>query len=191
MIVAFIPAKGGSTRLPNKNMALVNGRPMIDYAIEHAKASTHVQAIYVTTDAEDIAAHARSRGVNVIMRDTSLGGDTPLLDVYRHALRQINDPSIKMIVGVQPDHPDRTVSLDEAIAAFRSAGPDCELLYSTEADGKKNGAQCVISRTFLESGKNPAVDVVNKIGIVDDCTNVHYPDDLKRAEERLIARVCQ
>lgn len=189
MIVIIIPAKAGSSRLPNKNMALVGGRPMIDYAIvDQALASKRAQAIYVSTDSQEIAAHARSRGVNVIMRDASLGGETPLLDVYRHALRQINDPLITVVVGLQPDHPDRTVSVDDAIAAFEKAGPDCDMLVSTEADGKKNGAHCIVSRAFLESGKNPATDPVKKIAIIDDCTNIHYPDDLKRAEERLKAK---
>ena len=37
MIIAIIPAKCGSKRLPNKNMAILNGQPMINYSIEYIK----------------------------------------------------------------------------------------------------------------------------------------------------------
>ncbi len=188
MVCIIIPAKAGSRRLSNKNMALINGRPMIDYTIDQAFASKRAGAIYVSTDSEEIATHARSRKVKVIMRDASLGGETPLLDVYRHALQKINDPTITVVVGFQPDHPDRNRGVDEALAAFESAGADCDMLYSIEADGKKNGAHCIVTRAFLESRKNPVADSVQKIAIVDDCTNIHYPEDLKRAKERLQAR---
>ncbi len=182
--IILIPAKGGSKRLPNKNMAPVAGRPMIDWAIDQALSSKKSEVVYVTTDSEEIADHARARGVKVIVRDVSLGGETPLLDVYRHALEQINDESFEVIVGLQPDHPDRNVTVDEAIEAFIGhAG--CEMLASKEADGTKNGAHCIVSRAFLESKKNPATDPTEKIMIVDDCTNIHYPEDLRRAEERL------
>ena len=89
MIVAIIPAKGSSKRLPDKNMLPINDRPMIDFAIDDALASTRVEALYVSTDSEVIAAHARLRGLEVIRRPESLGGETPIIEVYRHALREI------------------------------------------------------------------------------------------------------
>lgn len=181
MIVVVIPAKGASNRLPNKNMALINGRPMIDYAILDARASKRVDAIYVSTDCEAIAAHAEGLGVKVILRPESLGGEVPITEVYRHALSQLNDPDIRVIVGVQPDHPDRNVSVDEALAEFERAGAD--VLYSTEADGTKNGAHYIMSRRFLETG-----EAREPVSIVDDCTNVHYQEHLERAGARLLAR---
>ncbi len=184
MLPIVIPAKGGSTRLPNKNMALINGRPMIDYSIDQALASKKADAIYVSTDSEVIAEHAKTRGLNVIMRPESLGGETGLLDVYRHALENINDESIKIFVGLQPDHPDRKVSVDEAIEMFQSE-KGLDMLASQEADGTKNGSHCIVTRKYLESGKSPATDPINKKMIEDDCTNVHFMDDLLKAQENL------
>lgn len=164
-------------------MILVNGQPMISYAVDQALKSRKAQSIYVSTDSEDIAAYVRLRGIRVIMRDESLGGDTPLLDVYRHALTQINDASIKFVVGLQIDHPDRNISVDEAISVFEAGGPECDMLYSVDAKGTKNGAHCIVSRHLIETG-----EYRKKIAIVDDCTNIHYPEDLKRAEANLRAR---
>lgn len=186
MIIIIIPAKGHSNRLPNKNMVQLNGRPMIDHSIDQSLASKRASAVYVTTDSDAIAMHAAARGIGVIRRPESLGGEVGLLDVYRHALAQINNPAITTIVGVQPDHPDRSVSVDDAIAAFEAAG--CEMLVSDEPSGEHSGAHCIVTRTFLESGRDSTTDLVKKISIVDDCTNVHTPEDLERAAARIRER---
>ncbi len=47
MIVIIIPAKGGSSRLPNKNMAPLGGRPMLDYSVEAAKACAAIASLSV------------------------------------------------------------------------------------------------------------------------------------------------
>lgn len=180
MIIAVIPAKGQSGRLANKNMLPVAGRPMIDYAIADARASKRVQRIVVTTDSDDIAAHCAAQGVEVVRRGTELGGEVPLLDVYRHAVAAIGG-NVDTLIGVQPDHPDRTVSLDGALALFEAEGADC--LYSIEADGTKNGAHYILSAHFLETGS-----ARRKVGIVDDCTNIHYAEDLAKADQRLRER---
>jgi CMP-N-acetylneuraminic acid synthetase len=182
MIIAVIPAKGGSTRLPNKNMTLVNGRPMLDYAIDDAQASKRVDRIYVSTDSDAIATHAQTRGVAVIRRPESLGGDVPIIEVYRHALANMAErDSVRTIVGLQPDHPDRDVSIDDSIARFEQAKAD--VLNSTDAKGVKNGAHYVLSRHFVDTDS-----ARQTVTIVDDCTNIHFDSDVKLASDRLAAR---
>ena len=180
MIVAVIPAKGKSTRLPNKNMAPIFGRPMIEFAIDAARASRRLDRFCVSTDSDAIAAHAAGLGVEVIRRPPHLSGETPILDVYRHAVAVLEreTPRVETLVGLQPDHPDRDVSIDDALDVFLKSGAD--RLMSTEADGTKNGAHYILSRHFLATGESR-----NDVTIVDDCTNVHYPEDLDRAAARL------
>ena len=182
MIVIVIPAKGASNRLPNKNMAPINGRPMIDYAIDAALASKRASAVYVSTDSDTIAAHAAKRGIPVLRRPESLGGEVPIIEVYRHALATMpNGKDVAVVVGLQPDHPDRDISVDESIAIFEREGVD--VLKSIEANGAKNGAHYVLSRHFVDTGKDR-----ESVTIVDDCTNIHFPADLDRASKRLAAR---
>jgi CMP-N-acetylneuraminic acid synthetase len=179
MIMIVIPAKGGSTRLPNKNMALINGTPMIDFSIAQAKACECADRICVTTDSDEIAVHCEKQGIEVIRRPTSLGGDTPIIDVYRHALENTASTNIKAIIGLQVDHPDRTVSIDDAYAMFREK--DVDRLSSTEADGTKNGAHYILSRHFLDTN-----ELRSEYSIIDDCTNIHYQEDLDKAALNLL-----
>ena len=180
MIIAVIPAKGGSRRLPNKNMTKIGGRPMLDYSIRAARECERIDAVYVSTDSDEIALHAESHGVPVIRRPESLGGETPIADVYRHAVGSVGE-AVTTVVGLQPDHPDRDVSVSEALDRFLTESAD--RLMSTEADGTKNGAHYILSRHFLETDASRK-DVV----IVDDCTNIHHASDLSRAEARLADR---
>ena len=150
MFVIIIPAKNWINRLPNKNMALLNGRPMLDYAIDHALASERAGDIYVTADSDLIEAHSAGRGIQVIRRPESLGGDTPMVDVLNHAIDEIN-PEISVVVSVQPDHPDRTKSIDEAIR--RDLARRSRPLAQQESSGIKNGAHHIMSMSYLKTGK--------------------------------------
>ena len=181
MIVIVIPAKAASSRLPNKNMRDLNGRPMIDYSIRQARQSKRANAVWVTTDSEEIADHVAAQGVDVVRRSTALGGDVPLFDVYRHAAETIGIDEIDVLIGLQVDHPDRTVGVDEAMKFFEESGAD--YLTSSEADGTVNGAYKIYTRAMLKTGE-PTSHVV----LVDDCTNIHYAEDLAKASERLSAQ---
>ena len=74
--VAIIPARGGSKRIPRKNIKDFRGRPMIDYAITAAKDSGLFDGIYVSTDCEQIADVARACGAEVpFLREAVLSDD--------------------------------------------------------------------------------------------------------------------
>jgi len=178
MIIAIIPAKGGSKRLPNKNMCLILNKPMLHYAIDYAKNSRKILKIYISTDDNNIAEYSKSQGIEVIFRSEDLGGETPLLDVYYHAISSLDLEELNTIVGVQPDHPDRTISLDYSLHEYETQGLD--FLYSVDSKSQKNGAHSIMDANGLIKKS------FNKKGfIVDDCTNVHYLEDLKTAENNL------
>ncbi|MCF8482207.1 MAG: hypothetical protein K9H25_17420 [Rhodospirillum sp.] len=183
MYIVVIPAKGQSGRLSNKNMRSLLGRPMLDYTIDAASRWPGVEpgTIYVSTDSDDIAAHAEARGIGVIRRAPSLGGETPIIEVYRHAWARLGHPPVRALIGLQPDHPDRRLTISETITAFEADGAD--MLVSTEADGTKNGAHYIVSLPVLK-GAEPR----SKTVLVDDCTNVHHVEDLEKAEAWLAKR---
>lgn len=181
MIIGIIPAKGGSTRLPNKNMAPLNGRPMLDYTIDAALRSHRLDATFVSTDSEVIAEHAIGRGLQVVSRPPELCGDTPMNDVIRHVLDTIIEDRVSTVVCLQPDHPDRQLSVDEVIEALEASGAD--KLYCTAPDGTKNGAHYVTSCHFWDTG-----ECRSEIVLIDDCTNIHFQEDLELAERKLTTR---
>lgn len=77
MIVAVIPAKEETVRLPNKNMLKINGKPLVGYSIEYARKSEKIGKIIVSTDSNLIANYAKSLGVEVVFRGPDLAGETP------------------------------------------------------------------------------------------------------------------
>lgn len=88
MNIAIIPARGGSKRIPRKNIKTFAGKPMIAYAIDAAKASGLFEHIVVTTDDAEIAQISRSLGAETpFMRPIHLADDhTPTVPVVAHAI---------------------------------------------------------------------------------------------------------
>jgi len=90
MNICIIPARGGSKRIPNKNIRDFCGKPMIAYSIEAAKASGVFDRIIVSTDSEEIAAVAKEQGAEVLMRSAELSDDhTTAETVFNHILEQL------------------------------------------------------------------------------------------------------
>ncbi len=76
-VLAIIPARGGSKRIPNKNIRDFCGKPLIAYAIEQAKAHPRVGRVIVDTDSPEIAKVAKKYGAEVpFLRPEGLATDT-------------------------------------------------------------------------------------------------------------------
>lgn len=76
MKIAVIPARGGSKRIPRKNIKLFHGKPMISWSIEAAKFSGLFDRIFVSTDDSEIAKVAKQWGAEVpFIRPASLAND--------------------------------------------------------------------------------------------------------------------
>lgn len=92
MKVAIIPARGGSKRIPRKNIKFFGGKPMIAWAIEAAAESKVFDRILVSTDDDEIAHVALTFGAEVpFIRPASLSGDfVGTTDVIAHAISSIH-----------------------------------------------------------------------------------------------------
>jgi pseudaminic acid cytidylyltransferase len=98
--LAVIPARGGSKRIPRKNLRLFAGRPIIAYSIQASLASGLFDRIVVSTDDEEIAAAAQTEGAEVpFIRPAALSDDyTNTLAVVAHAIRTMAS------MGYEPKH---------------------------------------------------------------------------------------
>jgi len=85
--LCLIPAKGRSVRFPRKNIALLQGRPVIGYVISCARDSGIFDTIYVSTEDAEIASIARAEGATVLDRPAELATDeAPVTSVAIHSL---------------------------------------------------------------------------------------------------------
>tara|TARA_R110000824_G_scaffold395454_1_gene596101 strand:- start:3462 stop:4112 length:651 start_codon:yes stop_codon:yes gene_type:complete len=98
----IIPARGGSKRIPNKNIIDLNGKPLIAYAIE---ASLQVTSeVYISTDSLDIESVAREYDIEVIKRPPMLATDFSTTNsVIKHFLDTIDN--VNYFACVQPTSP--------------------------------------------------------------------------------------
>ena len=137
-VLALIPARGGSRRLPGKNLLKLCGEPITVWSIKAAQQSKYVDRIVVSTDSDEIAEVARAAGADVpFMRPNYLASDTASsLDVVKHALNELNQKGqcYEFIVLLQPTSPLRTSKhIDESFELLQSKDADA-IVGVTELD---------------------------------------------------------
>ncbi|MGO4699643.1 hypothetical protein AB4Z50_36195, partial [Paenibacillus sp. 2TAB26] len=126
----IIPARGGSKGLPDKNIKMLNGKPLIAYTIEAAISAKYVSKVIVSTDSEKIAAVAISYGAECpFMRPDHLADDNSRsIDVYRYTIKELEnkeDILINEFIVLQPTSPFRTgQDIDDAIKLFKDRNAD-------------------------------------------------------------------
>lgn len=130
-IVGFVFARGGSKGIPNKNIRLLAGKPLIAYAIEAALQSRFIQRVVVSTDNQEIADTARRFGAEVpFIRPSELAGDNvPEILAWRHALQALskmdNGRTVDVFVSIPPTSPLRSVEdIDRCISTFLDSAAD-------------------------------------------------------------------
>ncbi|WBO93056.1 acylneuraminate cytidylyltransferase family protein BpsG (plasmid) [Bacillus tropicus] len=118
--VAIIPARGGSKGIPQKNVSVVGGKPLIQYTIDEAQNSKYLDDFIVSTDDREIAKIAKECGAKVpFLRPKELAGDKiKTIDVLIHAVQSLSVMGKKYdyVVLLQPTQPLRkSMHIDEAI----------------------------------------------------------------------------
>ncbi len=138
--IAIIPARGGSKRLPNKNILLLDGIPLIAHSILFAQRNeTIIDAVYVSTDDEKIKEIALKFGAKVIDRPMELSGDfEPTVSALKHSLEVINDSDIENVILLQPTNPLRPENLlQDAFEWYKSN--NCDNLFTVTRNHQKFG----------------------------------------------------
>ena len=117
-VVAIIPAKGYSRRVPNKNMRPFNGKPLVFHTIEQALKSQFIDEVYVSTDKPEIKAYCESCGARVpFLRPTELSrddvhGSVPIL----HMLEKLGGANkYSYCVQLLPSNPLKTARTNDEV----------------------------------------------------------------------------
>lgn len=127
-----IPARGGSKGVPRKNIRIVHGRPLIEYAIQTALSTRNADHVVVSTEDEEIASISRKIGIEVIQRPAEFAEDhVNLTAVIRHArtVFEARGIRLKRLVSLQPTSPLITpASVSDAIQLH--VDTDCDSVVS-------------------------------------------------------------
>jgi N-acylneuraminate cytidylyltransferase len=207
-VLAIIPARGGSDRLPHKNVLELHGRPLITYTFDQAKASKLITRIILATDDDQIERLGRDNGVEVVHLPSALTeADRPMPPVIQWVmlhLEKYGEYKPNIVVLLQPTSPLRTTEdIDACIEVVRSNQADS---LTTICEGKENGAVYVMSRYLAFNGilygsrlhrydmsKDKSVDIdtaedlaeaerIMKGGEIDNLRDVHELPDTGRSK---------
>lgn len=119
--LGVITARGGSKGIPGKNIKLLNGKPLIAYAVEDALASRLLTRCIVSTDSQEIAGISKKYGADVpFLRPAELSQDrSTSMAVVQHALNWLKEnqgEEYDYLMILQPTSPLRTAQdIDECI----------------------------------------------------------------------------
>ncbi len=114
-ILGIIPARGGSKRLPNKNIRLLNGKPLISYVIKTALKTSELSDVIVSTDSKKIADIAKRYGAKVpFLRPAKYATDKATsFQALQHAVKtyeRLLKKKVDIVVCLQPTTPTTTVA---------------------------------------------------------------------------------
>ena len=159
-VLAIIPARSGSKRIPGKNIKLLMGKPLVAHTIEESLRSEFIDRTVVSTDDENIAKVAREYGgyVPFIRPDELAQDDSSALAVVLHALDFLEKKEgflSDIVVYLPPTSPFRTAEqIDDAISKI------------DEADGVVGVTEVSQHPYFVFSSENgylrPLLDVKNR-----------------------------
>lgn len=138
MNVAIIPARGGSKGIARKNLLDLRGKPLVAWSIGHALNARRVDAVYVSTEDDEIADVSHQWGAQVIRRPDELAtDDSPSEATIVHALDTIESQGAKvnLTVFLQATSPVRRRNdIDEAIELLEACGADSAFSASSVED---------------------------------------------------------
>jgi CMP-N-acetylneuraminic acid synthetase len=144
MNVALIPARAGSKRLPNKNIKLLNGKPMLSYSVISAIESGLFTEVIVSTDSEEIAAVARNYGASVpMLRPREYAEDFSCdIDWVKHALKfLVQNPldKVEYVAILRPTSPlRRKITMVKALQSLEE-NPWADSLRAMQLTDKHPG----------------------------------------------------
>jgi CMP-N-acetylneuraminic acid synthetase len=142
--VLHIPARKGSKRVVNKNMRLLDGKPMIGYSLETAKYFDEVFDVYVNTDSKEISEYAKTFGIETYLRKPHLASDDATGDQFTYdILTELNPDTLIMINPVCP-----LIGVEDVINAIESYGSSSDEVDTLISVSSTN-MQCVFKNEFL------------------------------------------
>lgn len=191
--VAIIPARGGSKRIPRKNLVDLGGKPLIAYSIESAKKSKILgKNIFVSTEDAQIAETAKKYGARVIARSKILATDSAgTLDVLKEAVSTLEEAGVDFdtVVLLQATCPFRaTATIDQGVKKLWNNWDKLKVIFSVRESKfppnwllrvKKNMLEFIIKNDFSKIRSQD----LGKTYEIDGVVYVYKKDHLLKSEK--------
>jgi len=175
-VLAIIPAKLDSKRLKHKNIREIDGKPMFLHSVDYADASRYGVEVIVSSESDVVEEICNQHEVRFHKRPTELCGDVEVVDVYQHIINEINE-EYDIVVGLQPDNPNRVNTLDECLDYMIDNKYDD--IITIDDTYRRSGAMRLFKYDLLKQGK-----VSYRIGCVKEtATDIHTEEDLEKVKE--------
>ncbi len=131
-ILGIIPARANSKRIPGKNLRILNGKPLVQYAIDAALNSKLLSTIVLSSDSKEILELAKAHGDKVIAIERPAKfatDDSPAIEYVQHALeylKQVKNNQFDYVAIVQPSSPlTKGSDIDNTIQLMLDYDADC------------------------------------------------------------------
>ena len=176
-ISCIILARGGSRRVPRKNIMEFCGKPLIVWSIEQAKASQYIRDVYVSSDDDEILKLSVEHGAIKIRRPSQYAVDSALSEpALFHALGNMNNPDV--VVFLQATSPVRGAEdIDDAITQFLMSEKDS--LFSVSTAHEENGSIYIFkSGTFKKCRNRKAGCTAVYVMPQWKSKEIDYPEDI-------------
>jgi CMP-N-acetylneuraminic acid synthetase len=175
-VLAIIPAKLDSKRLKHKNIREIDGKPMFLHSVDYANASRYDVEVIVSSESDVVEEICNQYEVRFHKRPAELCGDVEVVDVYEHIINEINE-EYDIVVGLQPDNPNRVNTLDECLDYMIDNKYDD--IITIDDTYRRSGAMRLFKYDLLKQGK-----VSYRIGCVKEtATDIHTEEDLEKVKE--------
>lgn len=155
-ILVFIPARGGSKRLPRKNIKLFCGEPLIAHTIRQALACSIISRVIVSTDDEEIKKISLHYGAEVMMRPEALATDfASTASAAKHCLNTVQQSGFApdVVITLQPTNPLRPIELLNTGLKLYFDNPDVDSVISVTKNKLKLGE--ILHNRFIAKSYKP------------------------------------
>lgn len=193
-IVAVIPARSGSKSVIDKNIRIMNGKPLIAYSIEIALLSKYIECVIVSTDNEKYAGISRGYGAEIpFIRPSDISQDTSLdIDVFKHYLDYMHKEGLEIpeiLVHLRPTHPIRDVEDIDKMIEIILSNPDIDSIRSMSPVKQipfkmwtfnENGLVSPVAICDIKEAYNAPRQILPQVYIQNACIDVIRKDTIIR-----------
>jgi N-acylneuraminate cytidylyltransferase len=156
-VIALIPARASSKRVPMKNIQTICGKPLIFFSIKVAQLVAEINDVFVSTEDEEIARIGNSFGARVIPRPRFLStDDVPNFRVMEHAVAWVEENyryRVDLLILLQPTNPFRTPRMLKKALSLMAENPESDSLITVKKISRPLGQ--VVHNNWIPNANLP------------------------------------